>query len=46
MDQVSDMSNIIQELEAEQMKQDVPEFSAGDTVVVKVEVKEGNMLHV
>lgn len=36
------MSNIIQEIEAEQLKTDIPEFSAGDTVVVKVTVTEGN----
>jgi large subunit ribosomal protein L19 len=36
------MSNIIQELEAEQLKNDVPEFAPGDTVVVQVKVKEGN----
>ncbi len=36
------MSNIIQELEAEQMTQAVPEFAPGDTVVVQVKVKEGN----
>ena len=35
------MGNIISELEAEQMK-DVPAFAPGDTVVVQVEVKEGN----
>jgi large subunit ribosomal protein L19 len=35
------MSNIISELEAEQMK-DVPAFAPGDTVVVQVKVKEGN----
>jgi large subunit ribosomal protein L19 len=35
------MSNIIQELEAEQIKSDVPKFSPGDTVVVQVKVKEG-----
>ena len=35
------MSNIIAELEAEQMKSDVPEFAPGDTVVVQVRVKEG-----
>ena len=35
------MSNIIQELEAEQLKK-IPEFSPGDTVVVNVKVKEGN----
>ncbi len=36
------MSNIIQELEAEQMTKKVPEFAPGDTVVVQVKVKEGN----
>lgn len=36
------MSNIIDELEAEQLKADVPEFGPGDTVVVQVKVKEGN----
>ncbi len=36
------MSNIIKQLEAEQMNRDVPEFGAGDTVVVQVKVKEGN----
>jgi large subunit ribosomal protein L19 len=35
------MSNIIQELEAEQMGKDVPVFGPGDTVVVQVKVKEG-----
>lgn len=35
------MSNIIQELEAEQMGKDVPAFGPGDTVVVQVKVKEG-----
>ncbi len=36
------MSNIIQELEAEQMQRDVPEFGPGDTIVVHVKVKEGS----
>ncbi|MDX1610258.1 MAG: 50S ribosomal protein L19 [Halofilum sp. (in: g-proteobacteria)] len=36
------MGNIIEELEAEQIKQDVPAFGAGDTVTVSVRVKEGN----
>ena len=36
------MSNIIQQLEAEQMTRELPEFSPGDTVVVQVKVKEGN----
>lgn len=35
------MSNIIQQLENEQIKQ-IPDFQAGDTVTVKVRVKEGN----
>jgi len=35
------MSNIIQELEREQMTREVPPFSPGDTVVVQVKVKEG-----
>lgn len=36
------MSNIIQQLEQEQMKQDIPAFAQGDTVVVQVKVKEGD----
>lgn len=36
------MSNIIQELEAEQMGKELPEFGPGDTVVVQVRVKEGD----
>jgi len=36
------MSNIIDELEQEQMSRTVPEFGAGDTVVVKVKVREGS----
>lgn len=35
------MSNIIEELEAEQMGREVPDFGAGDTVVVQVRVREG-----
>jgi large subunit ribosomal protein L19 len=35
------MSDIIAQLEAENMKSDVPEFFPGDTVVVQVRVKEG-----
>ena len=35
------MIPIIQQLEAEQMKQNIPVFSAGDTVIVQVKVKEG-----
>lgn len=36
------MSNIIKELEAEQMDRNFPEFSPGDTVVVQVKVREGD----
>ena len=35
------MSRIISEIEAEQLRDDVPRFSAGDTVVVRVKVREG-----
>ncbi len=35
------MSNIIQELENEQMAKEVPDFGPGDTLVVQVKVKEG-----
>jgi large subunit ribosomal protein L19 len=35
------MSNMIQELEAEQMTREIPAFAAGDTVTVQVRVKEG-----
>ena len=33
------MSNIIAQIEAEQMTSELPTFSAGDTVIVKVRVK-------
>ncbi len=36
------MSNIIAQLEAEQMKSDIPAFGPGDTVIVQVRVKEGD----
>ena len=36
------MGNLIAQIEAEQMKSDVPVFSPGDTVVVQVKVKEGD----
>ena len=36
------MSKIIAELEQEQLKDDIPDFSPGDTVVVQVRVKEGD----
>ncbi|SRR5690554_1364004 len=38
---MSSKNTIIQELENEQLKQNVPEFSPGDTVVVQVRVIEG-----
>ena len=36
------MSRIISEIEAEQLRDVVPEFSVGDTVIVRVKVKEGS----
>ena len=36
------MSNIIDMLEKEQMKTDLPAFAPGDTVVVQVKVTEGD----
>ncbi len=36
------MSNIIDQLNAEQLRSDIPEFSAGDTVVVNVRITEGD----
>lgn len=35
------MSNLIQQLESEFLKQDVPQFGPGDTVTVHVKVVEG-----
>lgn len=35
------MSNVIEQLEAEQMTREVPDFAPGDTVVVQVRVQEG-----
>ncbi|MCF6322758.1 MAG: 50S ribosomal protein L19 [Gammaproteobacteria bacterium] len=35
------MSNIIKQIEEEQMGREVPPFSPGDTIEVKVRVKEG-----
>lgn len=34
-------NKIIQAIEEEQLRKDLPEFSPGDTLVVKVKVKEG-----
>ena len=36
------MSNIIDELNAEQINKEIPSFAPGDTVSVQVKVKEGN----
>ncbi|HFC93065.1 MAG TPA: 50S ribosomal protein L19 [Leucothrix mucor] len=36
------MSNIIQQLEVEQMNKEIPDFNPGDTVVVQVRVTEGD----
>jgi large subunit ribosomal protein L19 len=39
---VTDMANIIQELEKARMTRKLPDFNPGDTVVVQVKVKEGD----
>jgi len=36
------MTNIIDEINAEQLNTNIPDFAPGDTVVVNVKVKEGN----
>src|SRR5881394_65650 len=36
------MSRVIDEIEQQQRKKDVPDFNPGDTVVVQVKVKEGD----
>lgn len=36
------MTDIIAEIEKEQMNKEIPVFSPGDTIVVQVKVKEGN----
>ena len=35
------MTNMIEKLEKEQMRLDIPEFDSGDTVKVHVKIKEG-----
>ncbi len=35
------MSNIIEKLEKEQLRLDIPAFDSGDTVIVHVKIKEG-----
>ncbi len=39
---LNSMSNIIEQLEAEQMNNAIPDFGPGDTVVVQVKIKEGS----
>ncbi|MDP6190344.1 MAG: 50S ribosomal protein L19 [Gammaproteobacteria bacterium] len=39
---MSSKNSIIQQIEAEQMNKEIPEFGPGDTVVVQVKVKEGS----
>ena len=36
------MTNIIDDINAEQLNAGIPEFAPGDTIVVNVKVKEGN----
>ena len=36
------MNKVIEALEKEQITKEIPEFSAGDTIIVQVKVKEGN----
>lgn len=36
------MSKLLEEFEREQMNREITEFNTGDTVVVRVKVKEGN----
>jgi large subunit ribosomal protein L19 len=36
------MTNIIDEINAEQINRKLPEFAPGDTIIVNVKVKEGN----
>ena len=35
------MTDVIKQLESEQLKNDIPDFAPGDTVIVDVRVKEG-----
>ncbi|ALE52096.1 50S ribosomal protein L19 [Candidatus Thioglobus autotrophicus] len=34
--------NLIDQIESEQLRSDIPEFSAGDTIIVQVKVREGD----
>ena len=36
------MTNLIDEINNEQLNNDIPDFGPGDTVVVNVKIKEGN----
>ncbi len=36
------MSNIIEQINSEQMQREIPDFAAGDTVVVNIWVREGD----
>jgi len=36
------MTNLIDEINNEQLNQSIPDFGPGDTVVVQVKIKEGN----
>jgi len=36
------MTNLIDEINSEQLNKDIPDFGPGDTVVVQVKIKEGN----
>jgi large subunit ribosomal protein L19 len=36
------MTNIIDEINAEQLNKNIPQFSPGDTIVVNVKVREGD----
>ncbi|MGB4948281.1 MAG: 50S ribosomal protein L19, partial [Candidatus Competibacter denitrificans] len=36
------MSKLVEAFEKEQMNREIPDFGPGDTVVVRVKVKEGN----
>jgi large subunit ribosomal protein L19 len=42
LNRIANMTNIIDEINAEQLNNDIPEFAPGDTIVVNVKVKEGN----
>lgn len=35
------MTDVIEQLESEQLKKDIPDFAPGDTIIVEVKVKEG-----